>query len=236
MRLLVAAALLMPAMRAGGQAGQAALTTAQVRALADSVRQLRVVVSIAERRLWVLSEAGETLRVAPVAVGSGRTLRSLGHTWSFQTPRGLRSVLSAEVEPLWIRPDWAYVELARQRKLRLDSLPPRQPVLLSDGRRLEVHGKDIGIVEDSVFRVWPVTDDIIVKGVLYMPPLGSPYRAQAGVLGHYRLNLGNAVGLHGTNDKTSIGKAVTHGCMRLSDEDIEWLYLNIPVGTAVYIY
>jgi lipoprotein-anchoring transpeptidase ErfK/SrfK len=109
-------------------------------------------------------------------------------------------------------------------------------VALADGRQLEVRGKDIGIVRDSTFRVWPVTDDIVIGGVLYVPPLGSPYRAQSGVLGKYRLNLGNAVGLHGTTDKASIGKAVTHGCMRLADDDIEWLFLNVPVGTAVYIY
>jgi lipoprotein-anchoring transpeptidase ErfK/SrfK len=29
---------------------------------------------------------------------------------------------------------------------------------------------------------------------------------------------------------------VTHGCIRLYDEDIEWLYERVPVGTAVYIY
>jgi hypothetical protein len=234
-RCLAAGVLTLAAMRSGAQA-PVALTTAQVRAMADSAHQLRVIVSIAERRLWVLSDGGETLRVAPVAVGSGRTLRSLGHSWTFQTPRGVRNVLSAEIDPVWIRPDWAYVELARQRKLRLDSVRTRQPVQLADGRRLEVRGKDIGISRDSSFTVWPVMDDIVIAGVLYVPPIGSPYRAEAGVLGRYRLNLGNAVGLHGTNDKASIGKAVTHGCMRLSDEDIEWLYLNIPVGTAVYIY
>ena len=33
-----------------------------------------------------------------------------------------------------------------------------------------------------------------------------------------------------------IGKAATHGCMRLRDEDIEWLYQYVPVGTRIYIY
>ena len=36
--------------------------------------------------------------------------------------------------------------------------------------------------------------------------------------------------------RNSIGAAVTHGCVRLRDEDIEWLYENVPVGTKVYIY
>ena len=42
--------------------------------------------------------------------------------------------------------------------------------------------------------------------------------------------------LHGTPDQNSIGLAATHGCVRLRDEDIEWLYENVPVGTKVYIY
>ena len=36
--------------------------------------------------------------------------------------------------------------------------------------------------------------------------------------------------------RNSIGKAATHGCMRLRDEDIEWLYQFVPVGTKIYIY
>jgi lipoprotein-anchoring transpeptidase ErfK/SrfK len=76
----------------------------------------------------------------------------------------------------------------------------------------------------------------VIGDVLYMPPLGSPYRMVRGALGHYRLNLGSSVGLHGTLDKESIGRAVTHGCLRLHDEDVEWLYLNVPIGTLVFIY
>ena len=33
-----------------------------------------------------------------------------------------------------------------------------------------------------------------------------------------------------------IGLAATHGCVRLRDEDIEWMYENIPIGTKVYVY
>ena len=60
--------------------------------------------------------------------------------------------------------------------------------------------------------------------------------ALADVLGPYRLLLRNGVGLHGTNVPESIGKAVTHGCIRLSDADITWLYENVPVGARVVIY
>ncbi len=42
--------------------------------------------------------------------------------------------------------------------------------------------------------------------------------------------------LHGTPHAGSIGASVTHGCVRLADDDIQWLYDNVPVGTKVYIY
>ena len=57
-----------------------------------------------------------------------------------------------------------------------------------------------------------------------------------GVLGPYRLLLANGVGLHGTNVQESIGQAVTHGCIRLTDDDITWLFENVPVRARVVIY
>ena len=74
--------------------------------------------------------------------------------------------------------------------------------------------------------------------IVYAPNF-STQRQDAGkkqTLGKFRLNLGEGYLLHGTPDKNSIGLAATHGCVRLRDEDIEWLYDNVPVGTAVYIY
>ena len=42
--------------------------------------------------------------------------------------------------------------------------------------------------------------------------------------------------LHGTPFQKSIGTSATHGCIRMHDDDIEWLYNNVPVGTKVYLY
>ena len=215
---------------------QRPLSSAEVKQASDTSTVLRVVVSLEKRRLWVVGPAGDTLRAAPVAVGSGRRLTWGGKTWRFATPVGVHTVLSTDVEPPWIRPDWAYVELARQRKLKLDSVGSRFPRPLSNGDSLVVRGAEIGIVSAGVFKPWPFDKDIVIGKTLYMPPLGTAYRAQKGVLGPYRLNLGGSVGLHGTSEHESVGKAVTHGCMRLHDDDITWLYLNVHVGTTVYIY
>jgi len=42
-------------------------------------------------------------------------------------------------------------------------------------------------------------------------------------------------GIHGTNNPASIGKAVSHGCIRLYNEDVIEVYNLVPLGTPVYI-
>ncbi|GAC1327034.1 MAG: L,D-transpeptidase family protein [Mycobacteriales bacterium] len=49
-------------------------------------------------------------------------------------------------------------------------------------------------------------------------------------------NGGDAViGLHGTNDPSSVGGDVSHGCIRLHNEDIVALAKLLPLGTPVRI-
>ena len=43
------------------------------------------------------------------------------------------------------------------------------------------------------------------------------------------------VGIHGTNNESSIGYSVSHGCIRMHVRDAEWLFNNIDIGTTVYI-
>jgi lipoprotein-anchoring transpeptidase ErfK/SrfK len=43
-------------------------------------------------------------------------------------------------------------------------------------------------------------------------------------------------GIHGTENKDSLGKAVTHGCIRLSNEDVSYLYEQLEEGTPVVIH
>lgn len=212
------------------------LVAQDVRAAAANAEEFHVVVSVAARRLWVVSATGDTLLGGRVAVGSGRRIRSGTQAWTFATPRGVRTVLSKEVDPLWVRPDWAYVEVAREHHLKLDSVSTSRPRPLPDGRTLLVRGRVVGTLWDSSFVAWPEDDEIVIGDVLYIPPIGSEQRAVPGVLGAYRLNLGDGLGIHGTPERESIGRAVTHGCLRLGDDDLEWLFRNVPVGTRVFIY
>nr|WP_094549199.1 L,D-transpeptidase [Petroclostridium xylanilyticum] len=42
-------------------------------------------------------------------------------------------------------------------------------------------------------------------------------------------------GIHGTNNPASIGKAVSHGCVRMYNKDVIELYNLVPIGTTVKI-
>ena len=111
-------------------------------------------------------------------------------------------------------------------------------VHLKDGTKLLVEGDEVGIIRAGTREFVPMVLDehVVFDGTLFVPPAGTKQRAIEGELGHFRLDLGNGYLLHGTPYAKSIGAAVTHGCVRLRDEDIEWLYENVPVGTKVYIY
>jgi L,D-transpeptidase ErfK/SrfK len=55
-------------------------------------------------------------------------------------------------------------------------------------------------------------------------------------LGDYamRLAAGNGTYLiHGTNNPTAVGMAVTHGCIRMYPEDVAAVFATVPVGTTV---
>jgi lipoprotein-anchoring transpeptidase ErfK/SrfK len=43
------------------------------------------------------------------------------------------------------------------------------------------------------------------------------------------------IGLHGTDDAASIGTAASHGCIRMSNEDIATLAGLLPLGTPITI-
>lgn len=45
----------------------------------------------------------------------------------------------------------------------------------------------------------------------------------------------NAIGFHGTPHEESIGQAVSHGCVRLRNQDVMALYDLVAIGTPVYV-
>jgi lipoprotein-anchoring transpeptidase ErfK/SrfK len=43
------------------------------------------------------------------------------------------------------------------------------------------------------------------------------------------------VGIHGTDEPTSIGYSASHGCIRMQVPDAEWLFDHVDIGTTVHI-
>ncbi|MFI6576759.1 L,D-transpeptidase family protein [Nocardiopsis sp. NPDC050513] len=41
--------------------------------------------------------------------------------------------------------------------------------------------------------------------------------------------------VHGTNDEDALGRQVSHGCIRVSNDDVTWMAENLPIGTPVEI-
>jgi L,D-transpeptidase YbiS len=101
----------------------------------------------------------------------------------FHTPLGVHRVQRKQPNPVWAKPDWAFIE---------DGLP--------------------------------------------IPPRGHPSRFESGTLGAYKLELGDGYMIHGTIYKRFMGLNVTHGCIRMGDEDLEVVYKTMEVGSKVYIY
>ncbi|MFW6263234.1 MAG: L,D-transpeptidase family protein [Thermotogota bacterium] len=65
----------------------------------------------------------------------------------------------------------------------------------------------------------------------YIQPL-SPING----LGKWWLELSNPqYGIHGTNKPWEIGKRISHGCIRMFNEDVSLLQSLVPVGTRVII-
>lgn len=203
--------------------------------LADASSGFRLVISLDDRTLWVLRD-NDTVRTASVGVASGLTLDYAGRKWTFRTPRGKHSVVGSRVSPAWTPPDWAYAETASQYKLKLSWLSAAQPVQLRDGRRLTVQANRVGVIgEDGVFRALPRDEHIVFESTLFVPPYGTVNRRVEGQLGPYAIDLGGGYLLHGSPSDEAVSTS-THGCIRLTDADLEWLYRNVDLGTPVFIY
>ena len=203
-----------------------------------AVNQPYIVVSIADHMLWY-KQGDSILYQAPVATGSGKVLEKEGGTWKFETPRGRLVVQSKDTSPAWVPPDWHFVEQAAKRGLGLVRLSRGQSIPTSDGAVITVAGSDVvKRFPDGKQVVLEATDgrEIVANGNIIIPPFGTNQRRYKDVLGVARLNLGDGYALHGTNRPETIGQSVSHGCVRLRNQDIQQLYSMVAIGTPVYIY
>lgn len=84
--------------------------------------------------------------------------------------------------------------------------------------------------------VWRRPDWSFVEEGLPIPSQNDPIRWEAGVLGDYALSIGDGYLIHGTIYKRFLGMPVTHGCIRMNDEDLEAVYKTLDFGSKVYIF
>ncbi len=67
-------------------------------------------------------------------------------------------------------------------------------------------------------------------------PKGMEDRIEGGTLGDYALGFGQGYFIHGTLYTRLLGRNVTHGCVRVGDEDLKFLFKAVPIGAKIYIY
>jgi L,D-transpeptidase ErfK/SrfK len=146
-------------------------------------RETYVVVDTHRNRLRI-HKGGELLREAVCSTGSGVRLRDPrnGREWIFDTPSGEVRIWRKRQNPVWIKPDWAFIE----------------------------------------------------EG--YEPPRGMRDRIDDYSLGDYALDMPDGYIIHGTVFKTLLGRRVTHGCIRLGDDDLKYVYDTVPVGARVFLF
>lgn len=83
---------------------------------ARAPRGTYVVIDRANNRLW-LRRTEEITREAVVSTGSGTILREAGgqeRTWTFDTPAGRFEILAERRNPVWTKPDWAFLEEGKE--------------------------------------------------------------------------------------------------------------------------
>lgn len=136
------------------------------------------------RNTLSLRKKDEIIHQAKVSCGSGNMLDEPGgrRRWIFDTPRGEFTVQYKMKDPVWIKPDWAFIEEG-------DAIPKSRQE-----------------------------------------------RVETGVLGDYALGFGNGFFIHGTLYTRLLGRSVTHGCVRVGDEDLAKLYRRVPLGSKIFIY
>ncbi|GKU78042.1 L,D-transpeptidase [Paenibacillus sp. L3-i20] len=103
---------------------------------------------------------------------------------------------------------------------------------------ISLNDKHLYLLEDNiVVRGYPIA----IGKILTETPLGeytivNKQPNPGGPFGVLWMGLSRPhYGIHGTNDPSSIGHAVSHGCIRMFNSDVLDLSAHVPIGTRVTI-
>jgi len=146
--------------------------------------------------------------------------------------------------------------IKRLNNLKKDTIYPGQKLkIYSGGIKIIVIKSEFRLLvcgEDVVLAEYPVaigknnstpTGRFIIKTKVVNPDWWNPDTGERIKFGDPRHEIGTrwmgfnvkGLGIHGTNDPKSIGKAASRGCIRMRNEDIEEIFWAIPRGTVVEI-
>jgi len=145
--------------------------------------QSYIIINTTENKFFLYRNK-KLIREGFCSSGSYTLLQTEGDKyWIFKTPKGKYWIQGKTTNPVWKKPDWAFIE---------EGLP--------------------------------------------VPPKDDYTRYEYGVLGDYALSIGDGYLIHGTIYKRFLGMPVTHGCVRLNDEDLKVIFNNLSIGSKVYIF
>jgi lipoprotein-anchoring transpeptidase ErfK/SrfK len=205
---------------------------------AQAYRGTKITISTNERRLRLIA-GRDTLLDVPVAIGMNKDFEYEGKKFRFATPTGVRKVRGKVKDPVWTPPEWHYMEKAAARDLELVRLSARDTIMLADSSYLVTIDGQVGRVnQNGHFWAFTPGTEIIFDGRIFMPPLSSAQRKVPDALGPYKLDMGNGYLIHGTHiyNEDSIGAAVSHGCVRMDNTDVDRLYHLVETGVPIFIY
>lgn len=122
------------------------------------------------------------------------------------------------------------------------NVPAKKLVLYTNGQGVKEYEVGVG----KSLTPTPLGDFKIVRRI-YNPAWVNPYRqskviapGETNPIGQYWLGFAlntksQEYGFHATSDLNSIGKASTHGCIRLNPNDMKELFNIVKVGTFVHV-
>lgn len=127
------------------------------------------------------------------------------------------------------------MEAPKPTRMILVSIPDRKLALIDDGKVMKVFpvavGKDSSPSPEGTFTIKTrlANPTYYHKGTVVAPGPQNP-------IGTRWMGLSEkGYGIHGTNAPNSIGKAASHGCIRMGKKDLEELFTMVKVGDTVEI-
>ncbi|QOY35499.1 L,D-transpeptidase family protein [Anaerobacillus isosaccharinicus] len=122
------------------------------------------------------------------------------------------------------------------QRLSIPGVP--DPNLISYSIIVSISNRNLTLLKhESVVKTYPIA----VGRILHGTPIGefvviNKAPNPGGAFGTMWMSLSKKhYGIHGTNDPSSIGKAVSKGCIRMFNDDVNELASTIPIGTRVII-